>query len=149
VATCFFVDFVEAFFALARFVLDFREEIDDFFFDDELFDLADFAFTDFVVVHFTRLLLLRAVRLLTALLQRTGTGFGRVHPISASARKAFGIASTGVGPSMTASTAASERSDLTSPMIFAGRCAFAACTRFVSSTTNISLSGSIQMDVPV
>ena len=56
---------------------------------------------------------------------RTGLT-GRFQPISRSARNASGIASTGVGPSITASTAASERSARTSEMIFAGRRAFAA-----------------------
>ena len=51
--------------------------------------------------------------------------------------------------SVTASAAASARSARTSLITFAGRRARAACTRFVSSTTNISRSGSIQSDVPV
>jgi hypothetical protein len=124
-----------------------EERLADDDFDFALRDREDFAFVDLVVAQRTRLLLLRAVRARIAFVQRTG--FGGVQPISASARNAFGIASTGVGPSITARTAASDRSDLTSAMILAGRCAFAACTRFVSSTTNISRSGSIQIDVPV
>ena len=51
--------------------------------------------------------------------------------------------------SVTARAAASARSARTSVITFAGRRARAACTRFVSSTTNISRSGSIQSDVPV
>ena len=41
------------------------------------------------------------------------------------------------------------RSARTSLITFAGRRARAACTRFVSRTTNISRSGSIQSEVPV
>ena len=119
---CFFaVDFLAVecltvdFFALAFAVLA-----------DELCALTDlerddFAFDDFTEVQRTLLRLLRALRLRAAFEQRTGAGFGRVQPNSASARNAVGIASTGVGPSSTASTAASERSDRTSAMIFAGR----------------------------
>ena len=51
--------------------------------------------------------------------------------------------------SVTASAAASARSARTSLITLAGRRARAACTRFVSSTTNISRSGSIQSEVPV
>ena len=123
--TCFFaVDFLAVecftvdFFALALAVELFAEELFDF----TDVERDDFAFDDFTDVQRTLLrLLLRALRLRTAFEQRTATGFGRVHPSSASARNADGIASTGVGPSSTASTAASERSDRTSAMIFAGR----------------------------
>src|SRR5688572_31990370 len=57
--------------------------------------------------------------------QRTGltTVF---QPISRSLRNALGIASSGVGPSTTASTAASDRSARTSMMILPGWRAFAA-----------------------
>jgi hypothetical protein len=116
-------------------------------FDFELRDFTDFDFFVETLVQRTLVLLLRALRARIAFVQRTG--FGLVQPSSSSARNAVGIARTGVGPSRTASTAASERSDRISAMIFAGRCAFAACTRFVSRTTNISRSGSIQIDVPV
>jgi len=139
------------FFALDFFAVDFFDFADECL-ADEAFDFAerdldDRAFVVLVVVQRTRLRLLRAVRARMAFVQRTG--FGAVHPTSASARNALGIASTGVGPSITARTAASERSERTSAMILAGRCAFAACTRFVRSTTNISRSGSIQIEVPV
>jgi hypothetical protein len=97
-------------------------------FDLADFDLADFDFTDFecdfTAVQRTLLRLLRELRARVAFVQRTA--FGVVQPTSASARNALGIASTGVGPSSTASTAASERSERTSAMIFAGRCALAA-----------------------
>jgi hypothetical protein len=107
------------FFALAL-LCDLLDEC----FTAELFDRDDFAlaerdFFDEIVVHRTRLRLLLALRARVALVQRTG--FGLVHPSSSSARNALGIASTGVGPSITASTAASERSDRISAMIFAGR----------------------------
>jgi hypothetical protein len=130
-------DFDAAFFADGFFAVTFLPV--DFFFalaverDDELFDFAvrerdDFDLADFdfeeTVEQRTRLLLLRALRARVALVQRTGFGF--VHPSRSSARKATGIASTGVGPSITASTAASDRSERMSAMIFAGRCAFAA-----------------------
>jgi len=109
----------------------------EFFFEDtaERFDFADALLADFdrddllafddlprtvlVVAQRTRVRLLRAVRPRTAFEQRTG--FGRVQPIRSSARNASGMARTGVGPSITASTAASERSDRTSAMIFPGR----------------------------
>ena len=99
---------------------DLAEELFDF---DDL-DFAERAFVVFVEVQRTRVLLLCALRARVALVQRTG--LGAVQPTSASARNADGIASTGVGPSITARTAASERSDRTSAMIRAGRCAFAA-----------------------
>ena len=134
----FFAEVDREDFALALF-----EDFDDF--EDRAFELL--ALTVFADAQRTRLRLLRAVRPLTALVQRTGLGL--VHPAWSSARKEAGIARTGVGPSITARTAASERSERTSAMTFAGRCAFAACTRFVSRTTNISRSGSIQIDVPV
>jgi hypothetical protein len=113
---CFFaVDF----FAAVCLTVDFFA-LDAVRFDDELFAFTALCFAeDLTVVQRTRLRLL--VRLRAAFEQRTGAGFGRVQPNSASARNAVGIASTGVGPSSTASTAASERSDRTSAMIFAGR----------------------------
>jgi hypothetical protein len=143
---------VERFFVVDFFAVDLPRDLLDECFTDELFDRDDFALADrdfFVetLVQRTRVRLLRALRARIALVQRTG--FGRVQPASSSARNAVGIASTGVGPSITARTAASLRSERMSAMIFAGRCALAACTRFVSSTTNISRSGSIQIDVPV
>ena len=141
--TCFFVvDFFAD--ALLREVLDECFAVD---LDFEDLERADLDFLVDTLVHRTLVRLLRALRARIALVHRTGLGF--VHPSSVSARNATGIARTGVGPSITARTAASERSERTSAMIFAGRCAFAACTRFVSSTTNISRSGSIQIDVPV
>lgn len=119
---CFFaVDFL----AVECLTVDFFA-LDAVRFDDELFALTDlerddFAFDDFTDVQRTLLRLARELRLRTAFEQRTATGFGRVQPSSASARNSDGIASTGVGPSSTASTAASDRSDRTSAMIFAGR----------------------------
>ena len=122
----------EDFFAVDFFVVDFfavalLRELDECFtadFDLELRAFADLDFFDDTLVQRTRVRLLRALRARIAFVQRTG--FGLVQPSSASARNALGIARTGVGPSITASTAASERSERTSAMIFAGRCAFAA-----------------------
>jgi hypothetical protein len=57
--------------------------------------------------------------------QRTGRT-GVFHPISRSARNASGIDSVGIGPSITASTAASDRSARTSAITFPGCDAFAA-----------------------
>ena len=113
---CFFaVDFL----AVECLTVDFFA-LDAVCVEDELFDFTALCFDDdFTAVQRTRLRLL--LRLRAAFEQRTGAGFGRVQPNSASARNADGIASTGVGPSSTASTAASERSDRTSAMIFAGR----------------------------
>ena len=126
------VFFDDGFFAVTFFPVDFFLEL-TVDFDEELFDLAvrdredfdraDFDFDD-TVEQRTRLLLLRALRARVAFVQRTGFGF--VQPRRSSARNAVGIASTGVGPSITASTAASERSERMSAMIFAGRCALAA-----------------------
>lgn len=118
---------------------DFREEVacffaDDFFADDledewlllecfafderdfEDFDDADDVEWRFTVVQRTRLRRLECERIL---LQRTAGG--AVQPTSASARNDSGIASTGVGPSRTARTAASDKSDRTSAMIRTGR----------------------------
>lgn len=97
------------------------------------------AFVDFL----DRLLLAR-----DALLDR----FGRdtlFQPLALSARKDDGIATASSGLSVTAAAAASARSARTSEMTFDGRRALAACTRLVSSTTNMSRSGSIQSEVPV
>lgn len=119
------MDFVEVF-ALAEDDFDERA-FDDFAADDfdlDDFDFAERAFVVLVDVQRTRVLLLFALRARIAFVQRTG--FGAVQPTSASARNDEGIARTGVGPSITASTAASERSERTSAMIRAGRCAFAA-----------------------
>jgi len=74
---------------------------------------------------------------------------GRFQSSALSARKLAGIASTPVGSSITASTAASARSLRTSAMTLDGRLARAACTRLVSRMTNMCRSGSIQSDVPV
>ena len=71
------------------------------------------------------------------------------HPTMRSARKLAGMVSGPSGASITASAAASVRSLRTSLITFAGRRALAACTRLVSRITNISRSGSIQIDVPV
>jgi hypothetical protein len=78
--------------------------------------------------------------------QRTGL-IDLFHPISRSARNLSGMSR--IPPSTTASTAASDRSARTSAMTFPGCAARAAWTRLVSSTTNISRSGSIHIDVPV
>ena len=113
--TCFLaVDF----FAVA-FRLLLLEECFAVDFEREDLARADFDFFEETVVHFTLLRLLRALRARVALVQRTGLGL--VQPSSSSARNAVGIARTGVGPSITARTAASERSDRISAMIFAGR----------------------------
>jgi hypothetical protein len=74
---------------------------------------------------------------------------GRFHPTARSARNDRGMLSIPCSESVTARAAASARSARTSLITFAGRRARAACTRFVSSTTNISRSGSIQSEVPV
>ena len=116
-------------------------------------DLAELFFEALDVVFFAVLflerldVLLRAEDLLRDDLPRVTSA--RFQPIASSARKAAGIARTPVGPSRTASTAASARSARTSEITLAGRLARAACTRFVRRITNISRSGSIQMDVPV
>ena len=120
------VDFLTVdFLALAFFELD--ECLAEVTFDFDDFDFAeraDFDLDDFTAVQRTRVRLPCAPRTRLAFVQRTG--FGAVQPISSSARKALGMARTGVGPSITARTAASERSDLTSAITFAGRCALAA-----------------------
>ena len=90
---------------------------------DELFDFAERDLDALVDVKRTRLRLLLAQRARIDFVQRTGSGG---QPTSASARNADGIAITGVGPSTTASTAASDRSERTSAIIRAGRCALAA-----------------------
>jgi hypothetical protein len=74
---------------------------------------------------------------------------GRFQPTALSARNVCGIEITLSGLSTTEATAASARSARTSEMTLAGRRARAAWTRFVSSSTNICRSGSIQIDVPV
>ena len=66
-----------------------------------------------------------------------------------STRSATGSGCTPFGSSSTARSAASARSARTSEMTRAGCRAREAWTRFVRSTTNMSRSGSIQMDVPV
>ena len=74
---------------------------------------------------------------------------GRFQPTARSARNDAGMLRMPACESVTASAAASARSARTSLITFAGRRAFAAWTRFVNSTTNISRSGSIQSEVPV
>ena len=66
-----------------------------------------------------------------------------------STRSETGSARTPFGSSSTATSAASARSARTSEMTLAGWRAREAWTRFVSSTTNMSRSGSIQIEVPV
>jgi hypothetical protein len=141
-----------------------------FFFDDEAFDALarDFDDEDFdalardfeaLALDFEALafdLLLRAeraddradlARRLRA--ERERVYSGRFQPTARSARNDRGMLSIPSSESVTARAAASARSARTSLITFAGRRARAACTRFVSSTTNISRSGSIQSEVPV
>jgi len=151
------VDFAFELFAAELFVEDFDPEG----FDAELFDVDDFGFAADALLDdaFVPLLLadafafdedalLRAARARAALLARA-LRVGRFQPTALSARNVRGIEMTLSGLSTTAAAAASARSARTSEMTFAGRRARAACTRFVSSNTNISRSGSIQIDVPV
>ena len=77
------------------------------------------------------------------------TRTGRFQPVALSARNVRGIEMMLSGLSTTAAATASARSARTSEITFAGRRARAACTRFVSSRTNVWRSGSIQIDVPV
>ena len=77
------------------------------------------------------------------------TRTGRFQPVALSARNVRGMAMTLSGLSTTDATAASARSARTSDITLAGRRARAAWTRFVSRSTNICRSGSIQIDVPV
>lgn len=136
-----------------------------FFFDDEDFDalaldLDELAFDfDAVAFDFEALafdLMLRAeraderedlARRLRA--ERERVDSGRFQPTARSARNDLGMLRMPRFESVTARAAASARSARTSLITFAGRRARAACTRFVSRTTNISRSGSIQSDVPV
>src|ERR1035437_4580140 len=77
------------------------------------------------------------------------TRTARFQPTARSARNETGISATARVASVTARAAASARSARTSAMTFAAPFARASCTRFVSRITNISRSGSIQIDVPV
>ena len=77
------------------------------------------------------------------------TRTGRFQPVALSARNVRGMAMTLSGLSTTDATAASARSARTSDITLAGRRARAAWTRFVSRSTNICRSGSIQIEVPV
>ena len=131
----------------------------DFFFDDEdfealAFDFDALAFFDFEALAFDLALCAERAderddlaRRLRA--ERERVYSGRFHPTARSARNDRGMSRMPRFESVTARAAASARSARTSLITFAGRRARAACTRFVSSTTNISRSGSIQSDVPV
>jgi hypothetical protein len=105
-----------------------------------------FFTTAFFVVDFLTGAFRADARRALAFLVRLGAVF---QPLALSARNVAGIATASVGSSVTAAEAASARSARTSEITFAGRRAFAECTRLVSSTTNMSRLGSIQSDVPV
>jgi hypothetical protein len=147
-------------FALELFAVElFVEDFDDDGLDAELFAEDDFDAVALLEELFFPLLLaevfdfdddalLRAARLRAALLARA-LRVGRFQPTALSARKVRGIETMLSGLSIIAAAAASARSARTSAITFAGRRARAACTRFVSRSTNISRSGSIQIDVPV
>ena len=129
--------------------------------DARLVDLTVDLLVDFALAALTRLLerldleatalerlellerMLRALRALRRV--RRTAGF---QPSARSARNDAGMVSTWSMSSID-NAAASARSARTSAITFAGRRARAACTRLVSSTTNIWRSGSIQSDVPV
>jgi len=132
----------------AAFLVEADLLLDDFFaatfdFDDfeDLADAFDFAARDARAERDDLARRLRAER------ERVATG--RFQPTARSARNDAGMLRMPSSESVTASAAASARSARTSLITFAGRRAFAACTRLVSSTTNISRSGSIQSEVPV
>ena len=134
------------------------EAFEDALFEaDELFDDDGFAadaFPDDVVLFFAdaddfELGFFEATALPLWLRGLRAVRTGRFQPAALSARKVRGMAITLSGLSTTEATAASARSARTSEITLAGRRARAAWTRFVSSSTNICRSGSIQIDVPV
>ena len=100
---------------------------------DELFEERDFAERELFALFASEQLTRARVRLLRtafprralSAVQRTGRT-GVFQPISRSARKASGIDIVGIGPSITARTAASERSARTSAITLPGCDALAA-----------------------
>ena len=118
--------------------------------DADFFAPAFFAFAAaafLLAAAAAAFLLAAAARARDALVLRRGAAV--FQPLALSALNDAGMAMARDGSSVTEAAAASAKSARTSEMTFDGRRAFAACTRFVSSTTNISRFGSIQRDVPV
>ena len=134
---------LDDFFALTLDFEDF-EDFEDFADFDDRAVAFDFALRDARAERDDRAADLERLRA-----ERERVYTGRFQPTARSARNDAGMLRMPVCESVTASAAASARSARTSLITFAGRRAFAACTRLVSSTTNISRSGSIQSDVPV
>src|SRR3954469_20513905 len=117
--------------------------------DEERFFFAEVALRALALLLARARARAAAARLARDAFARETFTSGLFHPTARSARNDLGMSSGPPRMSVTASAAASARSARTSLITLAGRRARAACTRFVSSTTNMSRSGSIQSDVPV